>query len=193
MDALLLGVLAACAVRDAVCWEWLLAHKAIVGAASIVSGMGFLEMIHRRSGPLSFAMVSFGYTLIALFYLSLLLLAVTQRGFVSRLFRFRGLTELGILAYGLYLFHIPVIGLIYGLDGKRVPATDGSRDIRTHITGWTLVVCTYAYFLALLREAHDQERPPLRISPHTSLPGHTPDGRAQNPNDCGLRGWPEGR
>jgi peptidoglycan/LPS O-acetylase OafA/YrhL len=101
MDALLLGVLAACAVRDAVCWERLQAHKAVVGAASIALGMGFLELIHRRSSTLSFAMVSIGYTLIALFYVALLLLGMTQTAFVSRLFRFRGLTELGILAYGL--------------------------------------------------------------------------------------------
>ncbi len=125
MDALLLGVLAACAVRDAACWERLVAHKAVVAAASIASGAGVLEMIHLRLGPHSFAMASFGYTLIALFYLSLLLLAVSQSGFVSRLFRFRGLTELGILAYGLYLFHMPVIGLVYGLAGKRTPELTG--------------------------------------------------------------------
>ena len=30
-------------------------------------------------------------------------------------------TELGILAYGLYLFHQPVLGLVYGLTGKATP------------------------------------------------------------------------
>jgi peptidoglycan/LPS O-acetylase OafA/YrhL len=63
--------------------------------------------------------------LIALFYLFLLLLGVTQRGFISRIFRFRGLTELGILAYGLYLFHTPVIGLVYGLAGRATPELTG--------------------------------------------------------------------
>ena len=82
-------------------------------------------MIHRHLSDTSFALASFGYTLIALFYLSLLLLAVSQRGFVSRLFRFRGLTELGMLAYGLYLFHIPVIGLVYALAGKATPELTG--------------------------------------------------------------------
>lgn len=162
MDALLLGVLAAWAVRDAVCWEWLLAHKAIVGAASIMLGMGFLEMIHRRSSPLSFAMVSFGYTLIALFYLSLLLLAVTQTGFVSRLFRFRGLTELGILAYGLYLFHIPVIGLIYGLDGKASPQLTGLATFGLTLLGglllFALVRISWLYFeKPMIRRGHRYE------------------------------------
>ena len=116
-----------------------MAHKAIIGATSIVLGAGFLGMIHRRSDPRSFVMVSFGYTLIALFYLSLLLLAVTQSGFVSRLFRFRGLTELGILAYGLYLFHLPVIGLVYALAGKKSPELTGLSTFALTLLGGLLL------------------------------------------------------
>jgi peptidoglycan/LPS O-acetylase OafA/YrhL len=121
MDALLLGVLAACAVRSDACWNWLVAHQTIIGAASAVLGAGILEMVHKKLGLGSFAVTSFGYTWIALFYLSLLLLAVTQRGFVSRVFRFRPLMQLGILAYGLYLFNYPVLGLVYGLAGRPSP------------------------------------------------------------------------
>ncbi|MGA7794488.1 MAG: acyltransferase [Candidatus Acidiferrales bacterium] len=121
MDALLLGVLAACAVRNASCWDWLVAHKGIIGTASVASGVGILEMIHKNMGLGSFALASFGYTWIALFYLSLLLLAVVQRGLVSRVFRLRMVTELGTVAYGLYLFHQPVLGLVYGLTGKATP------------------------------------------------------------------------
>ena len=139
MDALLLGVLAAWAVRDATYWEWLVAHKAVVGAASLVLGVGVLAMIHRRLGPHSFAIASFGYTLIALFYLSLLLLAVTQSGFVSRLFRVRGLTELGILAYGLYLFHMPVIGLVYAVAGKATPELTGVTTFAFTLMGALLL------------------------------------------------------
>ena len=155
MDALLLGVLGACAVRDAASWEWLVEHKAVVGAASIISGAGVLEMIHkhlRLEGPqgISFALASFGFTLIALFYFSLLLLAMTQRGLISRVFRFRGLTELGIVAYGLYLFHTPVIGIVYGLAGKATPELTGLATIGLTLASglvlFALVRLSWVYF-----------------------------------------------
>jgi len=139
MDALLLGVLAACAVRSDACWDWLVAHKGVVGTASVVSGVGILEMIHKKIGFGSLGLASFGYTWVAMFYLSILLLAVTQHGFVSRLLRFRPLTELGILAYGLYLFHCLVIGLVYGLAGKASPQLTGLSTIGLTLFSWLLV------------------------------------------------------
>jgi peptidoglycan/LPS O-acetylase OafA/YrhL len=102
-------------------------------------------MIHKHMNRASFAFASFGYTWVALFFLSLLLLAVTQRGFVSRLFRFRPLTELGILAYGLYLFHEPVLGLVYGLAGKASPKLLGLSTI-----GLTLLSGLLVFALARL-------------------------------------------
>jgi peptidoglycan/LPS O-acetylase OafA/YrhL len=121
MDALLIGVLAACAVRSGACWDWFVAHKGVVASASVIFGLGILEMIHKKIGIDSFELASCGYTWVALFYASLLLLVVAQHDFVGRLFGFRPLTELGILAYGLYLFHCLVIGLVYGLAGKAAP------------------------------------------------------------------------
>jgi peptidoglycan/LPS O-acetylase OafA/YrhL len=128
MDALLLGVLAALAVRNSICWDWLVANKRTLSAASITLGCGLL-VFNRKLGFGSFGCASVGFTWIALFYLSLLLLAVTQRGIVSRLFRLRPLTELGILAYGLYLFHGPMLGLVYGLSGRASPKLIGLSTI----------------------------------------------------------------
>ena len=34
----------------------------------------------------------------------------------------RPLTELGLLAYGLYLFHQMVIGVVFGVAGKEIPS-----------------------------------------------------------------------
>jgi peptidoglycan/LPS O-acetylase OafA/YrhL len=184
MDALLLGLLAAWAVREAACWEWLVANRAVIGSASIVLGVGLLELIHRRSNQRSFAIVSFGYTLIALFYLSLLVLAVTQSGFVSRLFRFRGLTELGIVAYGLYLFHMPVIGLVYALAGKKSPELTGvSTFALTLLSGlllFALVRVSWLYFekplinighryLYRYEDAQERERP-AQVSARLDFP-----------------------
>jgi peptidoglycan/LPS O-acetylase OafA/YrhL len=96
-------------------------------------------MIHKKMGISSFELASFGYTWVALFYLSLLLLGVTQHGFVSRLFRFRPLTELGMLAYGLYLFHYLLIGLVYGLAGKESPQLTGLSTIGLTLLSGVLV------------------------------------------------------
>jgi peptidoglycan/LPS O-acetylase OafA/YrhL len=150
MDALLLGVLAACMVRSVDGWNWLVAHKRTLGTASFVLGAGILEMIHKKMGIGTFALASFGYTWIALFYLSLLLLAVTQRGFISRLFRLRPFTELGTIAYGLYLFHQPILGLVYGLAGRPSPKlTDFLSIGLTLLSGlllFTLARLSWLYF-----------------------------------------------
>jgi peptidoglycan/LPS O-acetylase OafA/YrhL len=134
MDALLLGVLAAHAVRNTPWRDWLFAHEGLIGTVSMLSAVGILEMIHMKVSGDSLAFVLFAYTLNAWFYLSLLLLAMRQRGLVSRLFSFRPLTEIGIVAYGLYLFHQPVLGLVYGLAGKTSPML---HDLPT--TGLTLL------------------------------------------------------
>ena len=130
MDALLLGVLAAWALRREAGWQWFVAHRLLLSAAALGLGIGYVLMIHKRWGLGSFAQASFGFTWIALFDLSLLLLAVTHKpGFVSRIFRLRLLTELGILAYGLYLFHQPMLGLLYGLWGKKSPKLVGTAQM----------------------------------------------------------------
>jgi peptidoglycan/LPS O-acetylase OafA/YrhL len=158
LDGLLLGVLAAYAVRSPAYWDWLVAHKGIIGTTSVILGVGILEMIHKRVEH-SFPFTPLCFTWIALFYLSLLLLAVTQRGFVSRLFRFRPLTELGILAYGLYLFHEPVLGLVYGLAGYASPKLTGLSTIGLTLLSGLLVFAltrfSWLYFeKPLLRRGH---------------------------------------
>jgi peptidoglycan/LPS O-acetylase OafA/YrhL len=199
MDALLLGVLAACAVRSGAWWDWLVAHKGVVATASVTFGLGILEMIHKKMGIGSFELASFGYTWVALFYLSLLLLAVTQHGFVSHLFRFRPLTELGIVAYGLYLFHCFVIGIVYGLAGKAAPQplTDLSAVGLTLLSGllvFALTRLSWRYFEKPLisrghRYQYRYERvcapgagdSTLRESPLASLSGDTPvEGQIEN-------------
>jgi peptidoglycan/LPS O-acetylase OafA/YrhL len=121
MDSLLLGVLAACAVRSPRCWEWMVAHKPPIAAASAVLALGFLIMVRKDLNVDSFAMTVFGYTWIASFYLSILLLAVISKGFFNSLFTSRPLIELGVVAYGLYLFHQPILGLVYGIVGRVSP------------------------------------------------------------------------
>ncbi len=119
MDALLLGVLAALAVRER---HWLTTNKFVLGSLSVLFGAGILEIIHAHIARESLIFSALGYTWIACFCVSLLLLAVTNRGIVSTVFRFTPLMKLGVLAYGLYLFHQPVLGLVYGLARHASPS-----------------------------------------------------------------------
>jgi len=123
MDALLLGVLGAWWVRNRVL------NKDVLEAAAVVLAIGFAAMIRFHVTP--FELAAFGYTLIAMFYLAVLLLAVTG-GWVGGIFRSKPLLYLGTVAYGLYLFHQPVLGLVYAALGRATAA------IRT----WTDVAAT---------------------------------------------------
>jgi len=59
---------------------------------------------------------SYGFLLVGLLWVCLLLIAVTERrGLVSFVLRNRILVKLGIISYGAYLLHVPVRGLIFWL------------------------------------------------------------------------------
>ncbi len=53
---------------------------------------------------------------LGLFYAGLLLVAVTNRnGIVAAAMRFSALRRLGLISYAVYLFHVPINGLLHGL------------------------------------------------------------------------------
>ena len=155
MDALLLGVLAAWWIRyrnfD------LVRYRSALMISSVVLGFGFGLIMHYRWNFGSFQLTFFGYTWIALFYLSLLLLAVSHKGFVSRGFSFGPLKALGIVAYGLYLFHQPTLGLVYGLLGKPTPRLSGHYEmIVTGLSTILLLLLAYVSWIYF-------EKPLVRI------------------------------
>jgi len=120
-------------------------------------GFGFVLIMHYRWNFGSFQLTFFGYTWIALFYLSLLLLAVSHKGFVSRGFSFGPLKALGIVAYGLYLFHQPTLGLVYGLLGKPTPKLSGLYEmIVTGLSTILLLLLAYVSWIYF-------EKPLVRI------------------------------
>jgi peptidoglycan/LPS O-acetylase OafA/YrhL len=137
MDALLLGVIAAWLTRNQ--WDEVIARKDLFVGAAIILGAGFAAMIRFHIEPGSLAMASFGYTWIALFYLSLLFLAVTG-GWVARVFRLKLLGYLGVVAYGLYLFHQPVLGLVYALRGRTNAHIESRADIAVTAIAGLIVV-----------------------------------------------------
>jgi peptidoglycan/LPS O-acetylase OafA/YrhL len=108
-DALSLGVLAAIMVRNRRAWDFLVQERRWLGAGATVLFAGvaaFTLQLHQLSG----LMISLRYSVLALFYMSCLLLALTrEQGVWQSALTFPALTGLGTIAYFTYLFHIPVI------------------------------------------------------------------------------------
>jgi peptidoglycan/LPS O-acetylase OafA/YrhL len=87
------------------------------------------------------ALSSLNYTWIALFYLCVLLIAITQRqSLLARALRNPALMSIGGIAYGTYLFHEPVLGLCYAF-------TRGTLPVITDFA--TLVITSCALLLTL--------------------------------------------
>ncbi|MGH9742232.1 MAG: acyltransferase family protein [Candidatus Acidiferrum sp.] len=125
-DALLLGVLAAIALRDPA-WEQKL-RKANLGAIFGVLAVGMVGFTIFTPGVDNPVMQSLGYTWTALFYVCALVYALTRpAGWLSRGLRLAGLRWLGGLAYGVYLIHETVLDVLFGALRHHEPnITDGS-------------------------------------------------------------------
>ena len=111
-DALGMGVLAALLVRDARTWSWLREHRAwLYGAAGVfLFPLAVISLLHLSVVGL----YGTEYSMLALFYASLLLIAVTgQDRFVKLVFCNRALMSLGLIAYGTYLMHRLLIQTVH--------------------------------------------------------------------------------
>lgn len=151
-DSLMLGVAAALLVRHRKGRAFLGNHKRWLYTALIVLSCGMLWMASKSirvadSGViqtinavrqtfvvqapdwrtlarfyLRATISGLNFTWIALFYLTLLLIAISQgNSLFSRLLRNRLLMSIGVIAYGTYLLHQAILGLCYGFINGRAP------------------------------------------------------------------------
>lgn len=120
-DALGAGVLLAMACRNRKAWEWLVSHRKGIAVTFVVLGSGLLVFIvHPRERLLN----TFGYSWLAMFYASLLLLVLVNPGQMERLvFRNPLLVKLGTVAYAVYIFHQGINGLYQDLLRGKLPAS----------------------------------------------------------------------
>ena len=109
-DALAMGMLAAFGLRRYSSRTWIERHRrAIVALLGVLTtGVVYLSLLRLPiHGPV---MISVGYTLIALFFVTLLILTVTRsEGRLARALSQNWLRQFGQLAYCIYLTHLIVL------------------------------------------------------------------------------------
>jgi peptidoglycan/LPS O-acetylase OafA/YrhL len=124
MDCLSIGVLIAIAVRNPGMLARLREYRrpldiVTVGFAVLLIGDNFnlLRDAIKPTSPLAADMVfTLIYSVLALFFaLCLLRLFLHPRGLYHRCLAWKPLTWLGLISYGLYMYHQPVNGLVHGL------------------------------------------------------------------------------
>jgi peptidoglycan/LPS O-acetylase OafA/YrhL len=138
VDAIVLGVLCAWVVRQPRL-RAALDRRALYGAAAVLAGLlAAAQLVDvGRAFPVA------AYSVAALLYACVLLLAVVEeRGPVAAVLRARPLQRVGLLAYGLYLLHQPVNGLLHAL------ALDAAPTLATPAAA-ALTACALALTFAL--------------------------------------------
>lgn len=121
-DALLLGVLSALLVRQEFFARNIALYRKIFYAALAISFSGTLYMLYRGWSNGSAAMSTYGYSVLAIMYASLLLIAITEpHGLIPYITRNSYLRRLGMIAYGVYVFHQGVNGLVHAALLRQPP------------------------------------------------------------------------
>jgi peptidoglycan/LPS O-acetylase OafA/YrhL len=120
-DALGLGVLCALLTRDQHAWSFLQRQRGLLYGVTALLGLGVLALTIELQlitsatySQLTTSAYGIEYSLLALFYASLLLVAITGEDmFVKTVFCNRLIMGLGTIAYGTYLFHYVWIMVIH--------------------------------------------------------------------------------
>jgi peptidoglycan/LPS O-acetylase OafA/YrhL len=136
MDSLLGGVLLACLLSEAATRRWLEARTRFLKwlLAIFIVGFAILTLERRALGVLD-------HTWLAGLYTVLIAIAVVDRsGAIPRWLRARWLVGLGIVSYGVYLFHQAVSGLLHSAVFERPPRIDG---------GWSALLTLLALAVTL--------------------------------------------
>jgi peptidoglycan/LPS O-acetylase OafA/YrhL len=130
LDALLLGVLCACLMREEKAHKFIASHTVILYIGFTILLLGVILLLRTGQSLGTFSMSFWGYSLLALFYSCLLLIAITEkRGVISYISRNILLRKLGLLAYGVYILHQGVSGLCHALLRNQTPQINTPADI----------------------------------------------------------------
>jgi peptidoglycan/LPS O-acetylase OafA/YrhL len=147
-DALLLGVLGSYALREPSWRNWLEGHRksVCIVLCLLAGGVGAMVKLLPRTGYI--LMAAGGFTLIAAFFLCLLLYAmIASDSWLSRFLRLRWLRSLGIVAYGTYLFHDLILGLFFVFFRSGKPRISSWQDLLLTLAALvtTMVICSVSW------------------------------------------------
>ena len=129
-DALFFGVLGAVGVRDPICRAWISNRRNLLRAliAFFAIGLPFVTQTNMRGNGLS--MVSVMLSWLAAFYLLVLIYTFSfTQSLASRCLRWAWLRWLGMIAYGMYLFHEVVLSFTLDFLGAASPSTSVARQL----------------------------------------------------------------
>jgi hypothetical protein len=125
MDALLMGVLCAWIVRQ----PFFHSGRRAVTIPFWLLFAGTLFFAARFSGVAKPA-ITVGFTWLAAFYAAVLLTLVSRGWAPSKaIFSFAPLRHLGSIAYGVYLLHIPVVGIVFAVLFNEPPRISNIYEV----------------------------------------------------------------
>jgi peptidoglycan/LPS O-acetylase OafA/YrhL len=141
-DALMFGALGAWALREPRVRTWLENRPSILRGAALLLGTAAAIMLAEGWTLSTLPLCTFGYTCLALFYLSLVLLAVVHTsGWWASIARLAPLRSLGRIAYCVYLVHETAFNVCsYWLRGNAHPRNQ---------LDWAVVAAALAVSLGL--------------------------------------------
>ena len=177
-DTLLIGVLCAYLIRQKPVRDWLASNvKTLYAAAfclglfvayliSLGYGFGFMKVLT------SFEMTSYGFSVLALFFAVLLMLATVDRTtIVARFLRNPLLRHFGRIAYGIYLIHSVIRALILTwVFGATSPATgilaQNIVSLGAFLLTWLVALLSWRFFEGpIVRWGHS-----FRYRPEKEIP-----------------------
>jgi len=130
MDALAIGMLGAILVRSEAGWQWLAQNLLTLRVILTLFGLGVVALFLFAYGSISPAMQAVGFTWLAGFYTTLLLLAVGNHGgWLASFLRIRLLRELGSVSYCVYLVHVVVSVTLHAVILRQPPRISTSSGV----------------------------------------------------------------
>jgi len=177
-DTLLVGVLCAYLIRQQHIRSWLASNIKMLYAALFCLGVGVAYLVSLGYGYTfmkalnSFEMTSYGFSLLALFFACLLLIATVDRTtVVARFLRNSWLRHFGLLAYGIYLIHSVIRALMLTwILGSTSPAAgvlvQNLVSVGAFLLTWLVALLSWRYFEApIVRWGHS-----FRYTPEKKVP-----------------------
>jgi peptidoglycan/LPS O-acetylase OafA/YrhL len=128
----MIGVICAALLRDRNLKELLGKNLWAIRTFALILAFVIAVFIYRGWGMGTMPMPTLGFTCLALFYASGLMIAmIAPESILSRVFRVRWLMGLGTIAYGLYLYHVIVLAATFHILRHHSPSMTSWLDAVT--------------------------------------------------------------